>query len=970
MKEKSRIIFLLAVMMCLPMSVQAAVATFHTTEPTPGPDDIYNLVGASRDANNVGTYDYDTWLNNETTYIADDRPAQGQTFVTGNSEPVYLLTGVWIRHCGYTDSTDAGTANNGTWYAMPAGSEFGIRITDPSASGTPNFVLSRETYTVTRSEPNSDLMPTGATGTENGTGTWFHFVLSTPVVVAPDTTYGFDVVSVAGGSNMFLEMLGIKNDSPNPPGNPYTTGTAYTSGAGGVANNTLTVAPGDRVFLVELVGAPPATASIPYPADNVTGVETDPVLSWNAGFESTQSKVYFGTSPDSLMPETTITHTEGVDRYSHPVTGLEYNQVYYWRVDEVPQTGPDVEGILWSFKTGTTKASNPNPYVNEICVSIDPSPNLSWKAGLDSTESKVYFGTDPDVLEFKTTITHTEGVDQYSYQVTSLTNDTDYYWRVDETLNAGDEVAGDIWYFSTIPVIHVTDPNLVGWWKFDEGQGKAIDWSGLNQHGVVYGDAESVYGYDGNAIRLDGSDDYVNLPIGSTISSLDSTTITTWANVLSAAAWQRIFDFGVNPPPGPNAPEIYMYLTPVNGAGVLGFILTTDGGGTGAAVDATDPLPIGWHHVAVVIDSDDMTVGLYIDSSVVADGTTQTLPSDLGNTLDNYLGKSKRWENSTGVPDPHLTGSLDDFRIYDYALTQGEIESVMQIDPLRARSPNPESGSTPDILNATPLSWTPGDQAVQHDVYFGTDAKAVADADTSTADIYRGRQDVNSYTPPEDIEYNQTYYWRIDGIGADATVSIGHVWAFTVVDYLLVEDFESYNDLNPDQEGTKRIFMTWLDGFDNPTVNGSTIGYPDPIFADGEHFVETDIVHGGNQSAPLLYDNSVASYSEVTISTDDLAIGRNWAQYDVQVLSLWFYGNPDNAVTEQLYVKLNNTKILYDGNAAKLATPQWTQWNINLSAFGINLSNVTQIGIGLEKTGAVGGSGMIFLDDIRLYWSQ
>jgi hypothetical protein len=966
MKRKNILILLFAVTMCLPMSVWAAVVTFHTAEPTPGPDDVHNFVGASRDANNVGTYDYDTWLNNETTYIADDRPAQGQTFVTGSSEPVYLLTAVWIRHCGYTDSTDSGTANNGTWYSMPTGSIFGVRITDPSASGTSNFVLGSETYTIQGTEENA--LPTSVSSSANGTGTWMRFVLDTPIVVAPDTTYGFDVVSVTGNSNMFFEMHGIKDDSPSPPGNPYTSGTAYTSGAGGVANNTLTVAPGDRVFLVELVGAPPATASIPYPADKATGVETDPVLSWNAGFESTQSNVYFGTQPDSLELLATITHTQDVERYSYPVTDLAYNQVYYWRVDQVPQTGPEVTGNLWSFTIGTTKASDPDPYINEICVPIDPGVNLNWKAGLDSTESKVYFGSSPDVLELQTTITHTTGVDRYSHQVTGLTNNTDYYWRVDETLNTGTEATGDLWYFRTIPVISVSDPNLVGWWKFDEGPGKAIDWSGLNQHGTVYGDAESDYGYDGNAMKFDGSDDYVNLPIGSTISSLDSVTITTWANILSAAAWQRIFDFGVNPPPGPTAPTIYMYLTPVNGAGVMGFIITTDGGGTGAAVDAADALPIGWHHVAVTIDAATNNVELYLDGAVVATGPTVTLPSDLGDTSDNYLGKSKRWENATGIPDPHLTGSLDDFRIYNYALTVSEIESVMQIDPLRAKEPHPEAGSIPDILNVTPLSWTPGDQAVQSDVYFGTDAKAVADADTSTADIYRGRQDANSYIPPEDINYNQTYYWRIDGVGADATVGIGHVWVFTVADYLLLDDFESYNDLNVEEEGSNRIFLTWTDGYDNPSVNGSTIGYPDPAFADGEHFVETNIVHSGNQSAPLLYDNSTAGYSEVTITTNELAIGSNWAQYDVQVISLWFYGNPDNAITEQLYIKLNNTKVLYDGNPAKLATPQWTQWNIDLSAFGISLSNVTQIGIGLDKTGALGGSGMIFLDDLRLYW--
>jgi hypothetical protein len=167
--------------------------------------------------------------------------------------------------------------------------------------------------------------------------------------------------------------------------------------------------------------------------------------------------------------------------------------------------------------------------------------------------------------------------------------------------------------------------------------------------------------------------------------------------------------------------------------------------------------------------------------------------------------------------------------------------------------------------------------------------------------------------------------------------------------------------------GTNRIYITWADGYDNPSVNGSTMGYPEPAFAEGEHFVETEIVHGGTQSAPLFYNNSTANYSEVIASTNDLAIGTDWATNDVQVMTLWFYGDPNNAVTEQLYVKLNNSKVTYDGDAENLAKPEWTQWDINISEFGINPGNITQLAIGFDKTGINGGSGVIFIDDIRLY---
>ena len=45
-----------------------------------------------------------------------------------------------------------------------------------------------------------------------------------------------------------------------------------------------------------------------------------------------------------------------------------------------------------------------------------------------------------------------------------------------------------------------------------------------------------------------------------------------------------------------------------------------------------------------------------------------------------------------------------------------------------------------DVRTATPLTWTEGDNASKHDVYFGIDAAAVAAADAAdTTGIYRGR---------------------------------------------------------------------------------------------------------------------------------------------------------------------------------------------------------------------------------------
>jgi len=158
-----------------------------------------------------------------------------------------------------------------------------------------------------------------------------------------------------------------------------------------------------------------------------------------------------------------------------------------------------------------------------------------------------------------------------------------------------------------------------------------------------------------------------------------------------------------------------------------------------------------------------------------------------------------------------------------------------------------------------------------------------------------------------------------------------------------------------------RIFDTWIDGWSDPAKNGSQVGYATPSFA------EKTIIHGGKQSMPFSYDNTTtASYSEATANVAKLQVGQDWTKYGIKTLSLWFRGDPNNAA-ERMYVKLNGSKVTYDGDASNLLRRRWQQWNIELTSFGMNLRNVTELSIGLERSGAVGGKGKVYFDDIRLY---
>ncbi|GAG10140.1 unnamed protein product, partial [marine sediment metagenome] len=208
-----------------------------------------------------------------------------------------------------------------------------------------------------------------------------------------------------------------------------------------------------------------------------------------------------------------------------------------------------------------------------------------------------------------------------------------------------------------------------------------------------------------------------------------------------------------------------------------------------------------------------------------------------------------------------------------------------------------------------------------------------------------------------------TYYWRIDEANNTNTDSpwTGSLWSFTTANFLVVDDFESYNDLNEDEPGSNRIFLAWLDGFDNPAVNGSIVGYADPPFA------EQTIVHSGNQSMPFAYDNGVGK-SEATLT---LTSNHDWTVKGVNTLTIWYIGSAANAA-ETMYVVLNGSAAVTNDNPNAPQAATWTQWNIDLQAFadqGVNLANVNSItlGLGNRSNPVAGGSGMLYFDDIRLH---
>ena len=172
-----------------------------------------------------------------------------------------------------------------------------------------------------------------------------------------------------------------------------------------------------------------------------------------------------------------------------------------------------------------------------------------------------------------------------------------------------------------------------------------------------------VAGKFGSALPLDGSGvQNVQLPNG-IVSTLHDFTISAWVNPTSTATWSRVFDFGTGT-------DQYMFLT-VSSGSTPRFAITTGGNAAGAEQVISAPSAIGvgqWTHFAITLSGNTGT--MYINGVPVAQNTNITLtPSSMGNTTQNYIGKSQ-------YADPLLQGAVDDFQIYDHALSASDIAAL------------------------------------------------------------------------------------------------------------------------------------------------------------------------------------------------------------------------------------------------------------------------------------------------------
>jgi hypothetical protein len=556
---------------------------------------------------------------------------------------------------------------------------------------------------------------------------------------------------------------------------------------------------------------------------------------------------------------------------------------------------------------GFPYASSPDP--KDGALYPDTWVSVTWRAGDFAVSHDVYFSDNFDDVNNGTGDAYRGNLDlDTNYYFAGfpggaypdgLINGQTYYWRIDEVndTDPNSPWKGTVWSF-TIPPKKAYSPVPADHAAFVDTESAILTWTpgfGSRLHTVYFGDD-----FDTVANATDGT----------------STGVTSYSPGLlepEKTYYWRVDEFAAD---GTHTGDVWSFTTAKVGGGVKAqyyngmnfenLVLTRidpqinfnwgDPGSPDALVNVdqfsarwTGEVEAAFTETYTFYTTSDDGARLWINGVQVVDSWVDQGATEHSGTIDLVAGNTyslimEYYENGGGT--------AAQLRWSSPSTPKQLIPQAALSPPVRASAPSPASGATGTKLTPI-LTWSPGDYAVSHEVYFGTDADAVRNADMSSPE-YKGSKVLGdeSYDPGK-LGWFTTYYWRVDEVN-DVNPDnpwAGNVWSFTTGDFILIDDFEEYNS------GENQIWYSWKDG----------LGYGSPESADyyagngtgaavGDEttnsYTEETIVHGGRQSMPLSYDNNKTGYSKYSETELTLTDTRDWTDENVAELSIWFRGYP------------------------------------------------------------------------------
>jgi fibronectin type 3 domain-containing protein len=371
-------------------------------------------------------------------------------------------------------------------------------------------------------------------------------------------------------------------------------------------------------------------------------------LTWNAG---TNARSYnLKRSVSASGPYDTI--AARTTKFEHLDENLTPATTYYYVVTSLNSAGESDTSRVLELRTKDLVA--PTAVQNPHVASGDSKLAVTWNFQYDAVYDVFRSDAENEIYD-----TIAINVDAVRYEDKTTVNGTTYYYKVVAHNGAGRSPETPVLLGKPVAGRHL-------YISFNESTGAFAEdtWGGY--HGTLAAAATRDTGYTAGAVKLNGTaTSYVTLGEG-LLTSLNDFTVATWVKMDALSTWMRVFDFGTGT-------ANYMFLTVQ--AGVSGGLSTIRYGikNTTAeqSVNYAYAFPLNtWTHFAVTQSGS--TVSLYINGELVTSNSAISLrPSDLGNTNQNYIGKSQ-WN------DPLLKGSVDEFKIYNRALSAFEITEAMK----------------------------------------------------------------------------------------------------------------------------------------------------------------------------------------------------------------------------------------------------------------------------------------------------
>jgi len=620
---------------------------------------------------------------------------------------------------------------------------------------------------------------------------------------------------------------------------------------------------------------------------------------------------------------------------------------------------------------GPEWARSPYPANNQRRV--DPNVVLNWVPGTGAGTHDVYLGTSYDDIVGATTA-DTElflgnvgpnsidplGPDPLSFG-------TRYYWRVDE-LNGGGPYTGVVWSFTVAS--EVDDPNMILWYMFDETSGdEAFDASGHDYFGSVEGDEDGWDPNDGEGgCRIFDNDTAVVIPTEMLGNIVREISIAVWlkdADKPGDDNW--LFDCEGGAPYSmsiavPDEDGNAYWRAGTDGEDVLIWNMRQAGVNPGTLED--------WHHWVFIKNENTPEISIYFDGELA--DTNGIVDSSLG-----YLRDLPSRVGAYGDNNNDLVGKVDDFMVFDYALDDDKVQELFRRgDVALAWKPNPLNGQQNVYWDAD-LTWKPGDYTQStggHKVYFGADWDDVNDMTDPCATLNLG----NELYDPGQLELGKTYYWRVDEVNEPTTYK-GKVWSFTVAEFVVLDDFESYD------KGANLIYYTWYCKQAMPYGQRSgailSLSY-NPVHTGEQamnYYYETDNTE--------IWDQDYA-YADACLPLDEIGGFQDWTSVDVRLVTIYFYGQAENDTndTEQMYMAVHNAsgnyaEVRYGDHPGEdmndLKVEEWQRWDVPFVWFtdsnaavsaNVDFSAISSVylGFGDRFDPVPAGNGTVFFDNLRL----